>query len=87
VNEWSTEIAPEPPPAPKPPTDFALQDFDEAISTLKRLMTKLSAQFVGTTHRAHDLEKVEDFLRAVVKAKATRCAIQVPAGAHIEGGN
>jgi hypothetical protein len=33
-----------PPPAPNPPpTDFALRDFDQAISALKRLMTKPAA--------------------------------------------
>ena len=35
-----------PPPAPNPPpTDFALRDFDEAISALNQLKTKLPAQF------------------------------------------
>jgi hypothetical protein len=60
-----------PPPAdPMPPTDFALRDFDRAIDELKRLMTKRAAQFAGSAHSAHDLEAVEDFLRAVTKAKA-----------------
>jgi hypothetical protein len=60
-----------PPPAPNPPpTDFALRDFDEAIGTLKRLMTKSSAQFAGSTHNANDLENVASFIRAVTKAKA-----------------
>jgi Protein of unknown function (DUF3102) len=40
-----------PPPAPlPPPPDFALRDFDQAISVLKRLVTKSSAQFASTIH-------------------------------------
>jgi hypothetical protein len=59
-----------PPPAPNPPpTDFALQDFDQAISALKRLRTKPSTQFAKTIHSADDLEGVEDFIRAVMKAR------------------
>jgi hypothetical protein len=58
-----------PPPAPnQAPPDFALRDFDQAISTLKRLMTKPSAQFASTIHSADDLENVEGFIR-VVRAK------------------
>jgi hypothetical protein len=58
------------PPAPiPPPPDFALRDFDDALSTLKRLMTKPSAQFASTIHNADDLEKIEDFIRAVTKAR------------------
>ena len=68
--------SPLPPPEPPPPPDFALQDFDRAIGTLKRLMTKLSAQFARTIHSADDLEKVENFLRAVMKAKATPKVIE-----------
>jgi hypothetical protein len=60
-----------PPPAPPPPPiDYALREFDQAISALKRLMTKPAAQFVGSPHSANDLEVVEDFLHAVIKAKA-----------------
>jgi hypothetical protein len=60
-----------PPPAPNPPpTDFALRDFDEAISTLNRLKTKLPTQFARTIHSASDLEAVESFLHAVTKTKA-----------------
>jgi hypothetical protein len=60
-----------PPPAPiPPPPDFALRDFDAAIDTLKRLMTKRAAQFAASIHSAHDLEAVESFLRAVTETKA-----------------
>jgi DUF3102 family protein len=59
-----------PPPAPiPPPIDFALRDFDEAISALKRLMTKSCTQFAKTIHSAHDLEGVESFVHAVMKAR------------------
>jgi len=59
-----------PPPAPNPPpTDFALRDFDQAISALKRLMTKPSTQFARTIHSADDLEGVESFIHAVMKAR------------------
>jgi hypothetical protein len=58
-----------PPTAPNPPpTDFALRDFDEAITALKRLMTKLSTEFASTIHSAEDLEHIEDFIRTVRKA-------------------
>jgi hypothetical protein len=68
-----------PPPAPiPPPPDFALRAFDQAISALKQLMTKPSAQFVQTIHNADDLEGVESFIRAVTKA----C---VDDGAHRRG--
>jgi hypothetical protein len=56
---------PPPAPLPPPPPDFALRDFDQAISTLKRLTTKPSAQFAHTAYSAHDLETVEAFVRAV----------------------
>jgi hypothetical protein len=64
-----------PPPAPNPPpTDFAVQDFNRAISTLKRLMTKPAAQFAKTNHGADVLRSVEDFIRAVMTASgAARC--------------
>jgi hypothetical protein len=48
-----------------------LRDFDQAISALKRLMTKPAAQFNGSAHSANDLEAVMSFLHAVTKAKAT----------------
>jgi hypothetical protein len=55
-----------PPPAPNPPpTNFALRDFDDAISKLKNLMTKPSADFAGTAHSAEDLQKIEDFIHTV----------------------
>jgi hypothetical protein len=58
-----------PPPAPNPPPkDFALQDFDQAISTLKRMMGKPCAQFTHTVHTVNDLENIESFVRGV-KAK------------------
>jgi hypothetical protein len=57
-----------PPPAPNPPPpDFALRDFDQAISALNRLKTKPSTQFAQTIHSADDLESVEDFIHAVMK--------------------
>jgi hypothetical protein len=69
-----------PPPAPiPPPPDFALRDFDQAISALKRLMTKPSPQFASTIHSANDLENVESFIHAVTKAKATPRAGLAPA--------
>ena len=73
-----------PPPAPnQPPTDFALRDFDQAISDLKRLMTKPSAQFARTIHSGRDLENVASFIRAVTKTKAaaitSRCPPSSPA--------
>jgi hypothetical protein len=55
----------------RPAPDFALRDFDAAIGALKRLMTKPSARFADSTHNAHDLENVADFIRAVVKAQTT----------------
>jgi hypothetical protein len=58
-----------PPPAPiVPPPDFALHAlhaFDEAVTALKQLVTKPTAQFASTVHSLGDLEKVECFLRAV----------------------
>jgi len=60
-----------PPPAPiPPPTDYTLRDFDQVISVLNRLKTKLSTQFAQTIHSADDLESVASFIRAVMKAKA-----------------
>jgi Protein of unknown function (DUF3102) len=54
--------------------DFALRDFDQAISVLKRLTTKSSAQFASTVHTTGDLESVESFIRAV------RCSPPIPGG-------
>jgi hypothetical protein len=54
-----------PPPAPSITPNFALQDFDQAISALKRLMTKSSAQFISSIHSGNDLENVESFIHAV----------------------
>lgn len=59
-----------PPPAPPPPQpDFALREFDQAISTLKRLMTKPCVQFTTSAHDVNDLEHVQSFIDAVAKAK------------------
>jgi hypothetical protein len=79
-NAESEAILDGPPPAVAPtadPTrvDFALQDFDHAISALKRLMTKPSAQFTCTIHTVNDLENVESFMRAVTKAKAAAASV------------
>jgi hypothetical protein len=54
-----------PPTTIAPPTNFALQAFDQAVATLKQLVTKPAAQFVSTIHSARNLENVEDFIRAV----------------------
>src|SRR5262249_10425642 len=60
-----------PPTAPNPPpTNFALQNFDRAIGSLKLLMTKPSAQFAKTSHGTDVLENVESFIHAVAKAIA-----------------
>jgi hypothetical protein len=57
---------PVPPSAPiAPPPDFALRAFDEAVTALKKLMTKSAAQFASTVHSAGDLEAIESFIRAV----------------------
>jgi hypothetical protein len=62
-----------PPPAPiAPPPDFALRAFEQAVGTLKELLTKPAAQFASTVHSASDLEKVENFIRAVAGARETR---------------
>jgi hypothetical protein len=59
-----------PPSAPNlPPTDFALRDFEQALSALNRLKTKPSTQFIQTAHGADDLESVEAFIRAVRTTK------------------
>jgi hypothetical protein len=66
-----------PPPASNPPpTDFALRDFDQAVSELKRLMTKSSAQFVGTVHSAGDLESIESFIRMVRQQRREQTGAQ-----------
>ena len=54
-----------PPPAPiAPPPHFALQAFDEAVTALKKIMTRPAVQFAATVH-AGDLEGVESFIRAI----------------------
>jgi hypothetical protein len=68
-----------PPPAPSPPPiDFALKSFDEAISTLKRLMTKLPTQFAGTSHSADDLE------HRTFHPRCKESAVMLDAAIHIE---
>jgi hypothetical protein len=55
-----------PPPAPiATPPDYAVRDFDQAVTTLKQLITKPLARFASTIHCADDLETVEHFIRAV----------------------
>ena len=63
-----------PPPAlpetePATPCNFALRDFDQAVTKLKQIMTKPAKQFVGTRHTTNDLVQVETLLREVAKAK------------------
>ena len=61
-----------PPPAPNITPDVALRAFDQAVNTLKQLMTKPAARFAGTVH-AGDLEGVESFIHAVTdQARAAR---------------
>jgi hypothetical protein len=55
----------QPPPPIAAPTDYALINFKDAVSTLKQLATKPAAQFRKTPHSDHDLEKVERFISAV----------------------
>jgi len=64
-----------PPPTPPAgstenlaPTDFALRDFDQAITALNRLKTKPPTKFAQTVHSAEDLESIESFIRAVMRA-------------------
>jgi hypothetical protein len=72
----SAAILDGPPPAVPPPaanqlpTNFALRAFDQAISALKQLMTKPSAEFAQTAHSADDLEHIESFIRAVAKTRS-----------------
>lgn len=68
-----------PPPAPIAPPDYVRRGFDEAVNTLKLLMTKPAAQFAGTVHDAGDLEKVEGFIHAV------RDRVRKSAGASVSG--
>jgi hypothetical protein len=63
-----------PPPAlpetePATPCNFALRDFDQAVTKLKSIMTRPAKQFVGTCHTTNDLIQVETLLREVAKAK------------------
>ena len=61
-----------PPSAPiQTPPNFALDNFDHAVTLLKHIMTKPLARFDGTTHGFEDLDKVEAFIRDV-KIQARR---------------
>ena len=51
------------------PPNFALDNFDHAVTLLKHIMTKPLAKFVGTVHSVEDLEKVEAFIRDVIQAR------------------
>jgi hypothetical protein len=42
-----------------------VRSFDQAVGSLKRLMTKPAALFAGTKHSAQDLHAVERFINAV----------------------
>ena len=57
-------LPPAPPPAPLPRDAALAKDFAEAITTLKGLMTKPSAKFVGAVAAA-DLELVVNFLNQI----------------------
>jgi hypothetical protein len=57
-----------PPPAPITTPNLALINFDHAVKALKQLMTKPTAQFVGTAHSADDLQGIESFIRMVADA-------------------
>jgi hypothetical protein len=48
---------------------MALITFDQAMTSLKIVLTKLPAQFTGTGHSVEDLEKIEAFIRAVIQAR------------------
>jgi hypothetical protein len=57
-----------PPPAPITTPNLALINFDHAVKALKQLMTKPTAQFVGTAHSADNLQGIESFIRMVADA-------------------
>jgi hypothetical protein len=57
-----------PPPAPITTPNLALINFDHAVKALKQLMTKPTAQFVGTAHSADDLQGIESFIHMVADA-------------------
>jgi hypothetical protein len=59
-----------PPPAPiAPPINFALRAFDQAVTELKKLVTKKGVKFVTTTHTTDDLEKVLALIQSVLEAR------------------
>jgi hypothetical protein len=66
------------PPAPITPPDFTLRAFDQAVNTLRTLITKSAERFAATVHTTDDLESVESFIRAV--ADRAREARPVPTG-------
>jgi len=54
---------------PATPSNFALRDFDQAVTKLKQIMTRPAKQFVDSVHTSNDLVQVETFLREVAKDK------------------
>ena len=51
------------------PPNFALDNFDHAVTLLKHIMTKPLAKFADTAHSVEDLKKVEAFIRDVIQAR------------------
>jgi hypothetical protein len=54
-----------PPPVPSTTPNYSLLRFDQAVGTLKQLMTKSAARFARTAHTTSDLREVETFIHAV----------------------
>jgi hypothetical protein len=50
-------------------SNFALRDFDQAVTKLRQIMTKPAKQFIGSVHTSNDLVRVETFIREVAKVK------------------
>jgi hypothetical protein len=61
-----------PPPAPIATPDIALPAFDQAVGAIKKLMTKLPAQFAGTIHSTSELQSIEQFIHAVKQQKEVK---------------
>jgi Protein of unknown function (DUF3102) len=73
-----------PPPAPiMAPPDFALQAFDQMATALKQLSTKPAAKFADSVNSAGDLEDIDLFIRAVMKAKAGDPATKPKLPSHV----
>ena len=69
-----------PPAVPSATPDLTLRAFDQAVSTLKQLMTKPAARFAGSIH-AGDLENIESFIHAVAdRARIATTRVAVPHG-------